>query len=84
MEILWGEEARRSHRASALRPMGEIRSLGRRAAGGIHFRRGGVIPKGVPLGQRARGVPMTSCPDFVDDKQLQELSIAVTKKETEK
>ena len=48
MEILWGEEARRSHRASALRPMGEIRSLGRRAAGGIHFRRGCVIPKGVP------------------------------------
>ena len=28
--------------------------------------------------------PMTNCPDFVDDKQLQELSIAVTKKETEK
>ena len=27
--------------------------------------------------------PMTNCPDFVDDKQLQELSIAVTKKETE-
>ena len=27
--------------------------------------------------------PMTSCPDFVDDKQLDELSIAVTKKETE-
>lgn len=28
--------------------------------------------------------PMTNCPDFVDDKQLQELSITVTKKETEK
>ncbi len=28
-------------------------------------------------------MPMTNCPDFVDDKQLQELSIAVTKKETE-
>ena len=28
-------------------------------------------------------MPMTSCPDFVDDKQLDELSIAVTKKETE-
>ena len=27
--------------------------------------------------------PMTNCPDFVDDKQLDELSIAVTKKETE-
>ena len=27
--------------------------------------------------------PMTNCPDFVDDKQLEELSIAVTKKETE-
>ena len=25
--------------------------------------------------------PMTQCPDFVDDKQLQELSIAVTEKE---
>lgn len=25
--------------------------------------------------------PMTACPDFVDDKQLEELSIAVTKKE---
>ena len=27
--------------------------------------------------------PMTNCPDFVDDKQLEELSIAVTKRETE-
>ena len=25
--------------------------------------------------------PMTNCPDFVDDKQLDELSLAVTRKE---
>lgn len=27
--------------------------------------------------------PMTNCPDFVDDAQLDELSIAVTRKEIE-